>query len=87
MTVALTDLFPPISPYATHDLAVGGGHRLYVEECGNPEGLPAVFLHGGPGAGCDPDHRRFFDPRALPDRAFRPAWLRPLHARMRNSPE
>ncbi len=55
-------LFPPIEPYAVHRLDVGDGHELYVEECGNPEGLPAVFLHGGPGAGCGPTHRRFFDP-------------------------
>ncbi len=62
MTAALTDIYPPISPYATHELAVGDGHRLYVEECGRPDGIPAVFLHGGPGAGCEPAHRRFFDP-------------------------
>jgi proline iminopeptidase len=56
------DLYPPLSPYATYELAVGGGHRIYVEECGRPEGIPAVFLHGGPGAGCESSHRRFFDP-------------------------
>jgi proline iminopeptidase len=55
-------LFPPIEPYVTYRLDVGDGHELYVEECGNPNGLPAVFLHGGPGAGCGPTHRRFFDP-------------------------
>ena len=55
-------LFPPIEPYAVHRLDVGDGHQLYVEECGTPDGLPAVFLHGGPGAGCGPTHRRFFDP-------------------------
>jgi proline iminopeptidase len=55
-------LFPPIRPYARHRLAVDGIHTLYVEECGNPEGIPAVFLHGGPGAGCESAHRRFFDP-------------------------
>jgi len=43
-------------------LDVGDGHRLYWELCGNPEGKPAIFLHGGPGAGCSPDHRRLFDP-------------------------
>jgi proline iminopeptidase len=42
---------------------VGGGHELYVEECGNPLGIPAIFVHGGPGAGCEPYHRRFFDPK------------------------
>ena len=43
-------------------LAVEAPHELYVEECGNPRGMPVVFLHGGPGAGCEPWHRRFFDP-------------------------
>ena len=58
----LRDLYPPINPHATYELAVGGGHRLYVEECGRPDGIAAVFLHGGPGAGCEATHRRFFDP-------------------------
>jgi proline iminopeptidase len=57
------DIYPPIEPYATHRLEVDSGHRLYVEECGHPNGIPALFLHGGPGAGCEPAHRRFFDPR------------------------
>ncbi len=57
-----SDLYPPIAPYATRELAVGDGHRVYVEECGRPDGLPAIFLHGGPGAGCEAAHRRFFDP-------------------------
>ena len=55
------DLYPPIEPYASQRLLVEG-HDIYLEECGNPQGLPAVFLHGGPGAGCDSVHRRFFDP-------------------------
>lgn len=55
-------LFPPIAPYATHRLRVDPPHELYVEECGNPDGLPVCFVHGGPGAGCDENHRRFFDP-------------------------
>lgn len=55
-------LYPEIRPYARHDLAVDSRHTLYVEEVGNPQGVPAVFLHGGPGAGCEPYHRRFFDP-------------------------
>jgi len=55
-------LFPEIKPYATHQLAVDPPHLLYVEESGNPEGLPVVFLHGGPGAGSQPAHRCFFDP-------------------------
>jgi len=54
--------YPPIEPYARHRLAVDVHHTLYVEECGNPKGIPAVFLHGGPGAGCEAGHRRFFDP-------------------------
>jgi proline iminopeptidase len=56
------ELFPPIEPYATGRLAVGGPHRLYWETSGNPDGIPALFLHGGPGAGASPEHRRFFDP-------------------------
>lgn len=56
------DLFPPIEPYATGSLAVDARHRLYWEQSGNPDGLPVVFLHGGPGAGATPTHRRFFDP-------------------------
>ncbi|MFO8003957.1 prolyl aminopeptidase [Thioalkalivibrio sp.] len=55
-------LYPPIEPRRTGHLDVGDGHRLYWEEGGNPAGLPAVFLHGGPGSGCEPWHRRFFDP-------------------------
>ncbi|MFO1352513.1 MAG: prolyl aminopeptidase [Gammaproteobacteria bacterium] len=55
-------LYPAIQPYATRHLAVDGLHTLYIEECGSPKGLPVVFLHGGPGGGCEPMHRRFFDP-------------------------
>ncbi|HHI75997.1 MAG TPA: prolyl aminopeptidase [Gammaproteobacteria bacterium] len=55
-------LYPPIRPYARHELAMDRRHVLYVEEVGNPGGIPAVFLHGGPGAGCEPWHRQFFDP-------------------------
>jgi proline iminopeptidase len=55
-------LFPEIKPYATHRLAVDPPHELHVEECGNPGGLPVLFVHGGPGAGCEEFHRRFFDP-------------------------
>ena len=56
-------LYPPAEPYKRMRLAVSGGHELYVEECGNPEGKPVVVLHGGPGAGCSPFMRRFFDPK------------------------
>ncbi len=58
----MRELYPEIEPYHTERLAVGAGHALYVEQCGNPAGLPAVVLHGGPGAGLTPTHRRFFDP-------------------------
>lgn len=56
-------LYPDITPYKTHALAVDQRHTLYVEECGNPAGIPALFLHGGPGGGCTPTYRRFFDPQ------------------------
>ncbi|MGD8566995.1 MAG: prolyl aminopeptidase [Gammaproteobacteria bacterium] len=55
-------LYPRIKPYATHQLEVDPPHVLYVEESGSPEGIPIVFVHGGPGAGCLPYHRTFFDP-------------------------
>ena len=58
-----SDLFPEISPYASGMLAVDGRHTIYWEQSGNPEGVPALFLHGGPGAGSAPVHRRFFDPQ------------------------
>ncbi|HYL33741.1 MAG TPA: prolyl aminopeptidase [Stellaceae bacterium] len=56
------DLFPPIEPYQSGMLPLDGHHTMYWEQSGNPAGLPAVFLHGGPGAGATPTHRRFFDP-------------------------
>jgi proline iminopeptidase len=55
-------LYPPISPHDTGVLPVSAGHRLAYEVCGNPKGFPVIFLHGGPGAGCAPYHRQFFDP-------------------------
>lgn len=55
-------LFPDIKPNESFYLSVGPLHELYVEECGNPEGLPVIFLHGGPGAGFEPANRRFFNP-------------------------
>ena len=55
-------LYPPIEPYRSGTLAVDELHTLYWEECGNPNGVPVLFLHGGPGAGCSPQHRQFFDP-------------------------
>lgn len=55
-------LFPPIEPYDRRTLDVGDGYRIYVEQCGNPMGKTALVLHGGPGGGCSPAMRRFFDP-------------------------
>ncbi len=60
----LPSLFPPIEPYRSGTLAVDELHTLYWEECGNPDGIPVLFLHGGPGAGLSPRHRRFFNPAA-----------------------
>ena len=55
-------LFPTIDAFDQRMLDVGDGHRLYVEQCGNPKGLPVIVLHGGPGGGCSPAMRRYFDP-------------------------
>ncbi len=56
------DLFPSIEPYDQGYMPVDTLHSIYWEVCGNPKGKPVIFLHGGPGAGCGPEHRRFFDP-------------------------
>lgn len=58
----MRDRYPPIEPYASGWLPVGDGHEIYWEACGNPEGAPALVLHGGPGAGCGAGIRRWFDP-------------------------
>lgn len=55
-------LYPEIEPYHSGRLNVGDGHELYYEECGNPRGKPVVYLHGGPGSGCNARMRRFFNP-------------------------
>ncbi len=55
-------LYPEIKPYARHELAVQAPHVLYVDESGSADGLPVLFVHGGPGAGCDAASRRYFDP-------------------------
>ncbi len=55
-------LYPEITPYVKHSIKVESPHVIHVEECGNPSGLPVLFVHGGPGAGCEAYHRRFFDP-------------------------
>ena len=56
------DLYPEIEPYTTGLLDVGSGHSIYYEQSGKEDGIPALFLHGGPGGGCNPRSRRFFDP-------------------------
>ena len=56
-------LYPPIEPYECGMLDVGEGHAIYYERCGRPGGKPALFLHGGPGGGIGPEHRRLFDPQ------------------------
>lgn len=56
-------LYPPIRPLQSFHMPVGDGHELYVEECGRPDGIPVITLHGGPGGGVSPALRRFFDPR------------------------
>jgi len=59
---AVPNLFPPIDPFDQRMLDVGDGHHVYVEQCGNPQGWPVVIFHGGPGGGCSPMMRRYFDP-------------------------
>ncbi|MDF1589260.1 MAG: prolyl aminopeptidase [Gammaproteobacteria bacterium] len=61
-------LYPEIEPFASQlikmeSLGNNRHHEVYVEQCGNPEGIPVIFLHGGPGSGCRPIHRRYFDPK------------------------
>ena len=58
-------LYPEIEPFDTKRLTVSPRHALYFEQCGNPKGVPVLFVHGGPGAGCSTMDRRFFDPRAF----------------------
>jgi proline iminopeptidase len=58
----MQQLFPAIEPYKVHIVPVSDGHDLYVEECGRADGLPVVFVHGGPGAACERYHRQFFNP-------------------------
>ncbi len=60
---AFAHLFPQIDPYDQRMLDVGDEHHIYVEQCGNPDGAPVVVLHGGPGGGCSPAMRRYFDPK------------------------
>ncbi|MEO1969357.1 MAG: prolyl aminopeptidase [Sphingomonadaceae bacterium] len=58
----MQQLYPEIEPFASGHLDVGDGHQVYWERVGTPGAKPAVFLHGGPGGGISPDHRRLFDP-------------------------
>ena len=60
----MTDLYPEIEPYESGLLDTGDGNLVYWEACGNPSGKPAIVVHGGPGSGCSPGFRRFFDPAA-----------------------
>lgn len=60
----MRDFYPPVQPYDSGLLDVGDGQHVYWETSGNPGGKPVVFLHGGPGGGTTPDHRRLFDPEA-----------------------
>ena len=59
---AVQYLYPPVDPFDQRMLDVGQNHHVYMEQCGNPNGLPVVVLHGGPGGGCSPAMRRYFDP-------------------------
>lgn len=58
-------LYPPVEPFDQRVIDMGDGHRVYVEQCGNPQGQPIMVVHGGPGGGCSPAMRRYFDPRAF----------------------
>ena len=60
---AVQYLYPPLDPFDQRIIEVGDGHSLYVEQCGNPQGVPVIVLHGGPGGGCSPAMRRYFDPQ------------------------
>ncbi|MEM6758841.1 MAG: prolyl aminopeptidase [Pseudomonadota bacterium] len=62
---AVQYLYPPIDPFDQQMMDVGDGHKVYVEQCGNPDGLPVIVLHGGPGGGCSPAMRRYFDPEVF----------------------
>ncbi|WP_138466462.1 prolyl aminopeptidase [Poseidonocella sp. HB161398] len=57
-------LYPPVDAYDQRMMETGDGHRIYVEQCGAPDGIPVVVVHGGPGGGCSPAMRRYFDPSA-----------------------
>lgn len=79
--------YPSIKPYAEHRLKVDEPHEIYVEECGNPSGIPVLVVHSGPGAGCEAFHRRFFDPELYRIVLFdqRGAGRSTPHAELRNN--
>ena len=56
-------LFSNIQPYTNNYIKTNDGYKIYFEECGNKDGLPVIVIHGGPGAGCNPNMRRYFDPK------------------------
>ena len=58
----MRELYPPLRPNQTWELDVTAPHTIYLEECGNHQGIPVIFLHGGPGKGCNERHRRYFNP-------------------------
>ena len=58
----MSTLYPPLDPYDQGHLDVGDGHAIYYEVSGNPSGVPAIFVHGGPGGGTAPAARRYWDP-------------------------
>lgn len=62
-TTTLRTLYPTIDPYSVQHITVEGGHQIYVEQSGNPDGVPVLFVHGGPGGGTSGIQRRFFNPR------------------------
>ena len=62
---AVQYLYPSIDPFDQRMIDMGDGHKIYVEQCGNPRGIPVIVLHGGPGGGCSPGMRRYFDPRVF----------------------
>ena len=59
---ALRELYPELEPFMTNVLELDDGHSIYFEQSGNEKGLPVIFLHGGPGSGCNENHRRYFNP-------------------------
>jgi len=59
----MRSLFPELKTNQEYNIAVSGGHQIYVEESGNPQGIPVIYCHGGPGGGSDPIYRRFYDPQ------------------------